>query len=48
MIHEAIASKDKTMHTIKGATHYYQGQPELLAKAVGIQLDWLRARNLLE
>ncbi|MGE0733191.1 MAG: alpha/beta hydrolase [Alphaproteobacteria bacterium] len=48
MIHEAIASQDKTMHTIKGATHYYQGQPELLAKAVGIQLEWLRARNLLE
>jgi len=30
IIHDAAASKDKTMRVIKGATHYYQGQPELL------------------
>ena len=33
MIHDAAASKDKTFHLIKGATHYYAGQPELLKEA---------------
>ena len=34
IIHDAAASSDKTFHVIKGATHYYQGQPELLKEAV--------------
>ncbi len=48
MIFKAAASKDKTMKVIKGATHYYQGQPELLKEAVTTTLGWLRARNLLD
>jgi alpha-beta hydrolase superfamily lysophospholipase len=47
-IHAAAASKDKTMTIIKGATHYYQGQPELLKQAVEINLGWTRERNLLD
>ncbi|MCW5772549.1 MAG: alpha/beta fold hydrolase [Rhodospirillaceae bacterium] len=47
-IYEAAASKDKTMKLIKGATHYYQGQPELLKEAVNINLTWMRERNLLD
>ena len=41
-------SQDKTMKAIKGATHYYQGQPELLKQAVDINLGWMRERNLLD
>ncbi len=47
-IHAAAASKDKTMKAIKGATHYYQQQPELLKQAVDINLGWMRERNLLD
>ena len=47
-IHAAAASKDKTMKAIKGATHYYQGQPELLKQAVEINLGWMRERKLLD
>ncbi|MCV0394930.1 MAG: alpha/beta hydrolase [Rhizobiaceae bacterium] len=48
MIFRAAASKDKTFRVIEGATHYYAGQPEQLAEAVGLQRDWLAERNLLE
>ncbi len=48
MIFAAAASKDKTMTMIKGATHYYAGQPEQLAEATTMVRDWLRARQLLE
>jgi alpha-beta hydrolase superfamily lysophospholipase len=47
-IYAAAASKDKTMKAIKGATHYYQGQPELLKQAVEINLGWMRERKLLD
>lgn len=47
-IYAAAASADKTFHIIKGATHYYAGQPKELAEAVQIQHDWLRARGLLD
>jgi pimeloyl-ACP methyl ester carboxylesterase len=45
IIHAAAASADKTMRVIQGATHYYQGQPELLAEAVKTCLDWTRERG---
>jgi len=48
IIHDAAASKDKTMRVIKGATHYYQGQPELLKQAVDLCVGWMRTRNLLD
>jgi pimeloyl-ACP methyl ester carboxylesterase len=40
-------SPDKTMQIIKGAKHYYQGQPELLERVTSMTLDWLASRKLL-
>ena len=48
MLFAAASSPDKTMQVIQGATHYYAGQPELLAEATGLILTWLRERGLLE
>lgn len=36
------------MHVVTGATHYYQGQPDLLAEAAATTIGWLEARNLLD
>jgi pimeloyl-ACP methyl ester carboxylesterase len=47
-IHQAAGSTDKTLVVIKGATHYYQGQPELLRQGTGVLVDWLGARGLLD
>jgi pimeloyl-ACP methyl ester carboxylesterase len=47
MIHDAAASRDKTFRMVKGATHYYQGQPELLKQAVELCVGWLRGQNLI-
>lgn len=46
LVYEAAGSKDKTLRVIQGATHYYQGQPELLDQAVDITLDWLDQRGM--
>jgi esterase/lipase len=46
-IFKAVASKDKEMKVIKGATHYYQNQPKELAEAVVVVTDWLRRKKLL-
>ena len=46
MLFDAAASADKTMHVIEGATHYYAGQPELLAQVMGLTRDWLAARDM--
>jgi pimeloyl-ACP methyl ester carboxylesterase len=48
IIHDAAASRDKALHLIKGATHYYQGQPELLQQAVDLCVGWMGKRGLLE
>jgi alpha-beta hydrolase superfamily lysophospholipase len=48
MLFEAAGSPDKTFRVIKGATHYYAGQPELLAQATSTILGWLRERRLFE
>jgi pimeloyl-ACP methyl ester carboxylesterase len=47
-IHDAAGSKDKTWHVIKGATHYYQGQPELLKQAVDLVVGWMDKQRLLD
>ena len=44
----AAASRDKTFRVIKGATHYYQGQPELLKQAVDTCLGWMDQQRLLD
>ncbi len=48
IIHDAAGSRDKTFHVIKGATHYYQGQPELLERAVELCVGWMRKQNLID
>jgi len=48
IIHDAAASRDKTFRVIKGATHYYQGQPELLQQAVEVCVGWMGKQNLLD
>ena len=48
IIHAAAASKDKTMRVIKGATHYYQGQPEQLKEAVDTCLGWMKNQRLFD
>ncbi|WP_199855892.1 MULTISPECIES: serine aminopeptidase domain-containing protein [Burkholderia cepacia complex] len=46
-IFEAAGSMDKSMHVIKGATHYYANQPEQIAEATEVVRTWLAARDLL-
>ena len=48
IIHDAAASRDKTFRVIKGATHYYQGQPELLQQAVELCVGWMDKQRLLD
>ena len=48
IIHDAAASRDKTFKVIKGATHYYQGQPELLKQAVDLCVGWMDKQHLLD
>jgi dienelactone hydrolase len=47
-LYRAASSTDKTFAAIAGATHYYVGQPELLAQAVDMSVEWLQARGLFE
>jgi len=47
-VYAAAKSKDKIMKVIKGATHYYQQQPELLKQALDTTLAWGRERKLLD
>ncbi len=47
-IFEASGSADKTFAAIEGATHYYAGQPELLAQATDLTLGWLAQRKLYD
>ena len=48
IIHDAAASRDKTFRVIKGATHYYQGQPDLLKQAVELCVGWMDKQHLLD
>ncbi|MBL8382475.1 MAG: alpha/beta hydrolase [Burkholderiales bacterium] len=48
IVHDAAASLDKTMHVIKGATHYYQGQPDLLKEALDTCIGWMRTKGLAD
>ncbi len=48
IIHDAAGSRDKTFRVVQGATHYYQGQPELLQQAVEVCVGWMAKRNLLD
>jgi pimeloyl-ACP methyl ester carboxylesterase len=48
MFLDAAGSDDKQMAVIRGADHYYAGQPDELDEAVNIVIAWLRERALLE
>lgn len=48
MLFEAATMRDKIFRQVKGATHYYAGQPELLAEATQLIRGWLVERKLLE
>ena len=47
-IYAACGSPDKTMHVIKGATHYYQGQPQQMQEALDITTNWLDSHQFLD
>jgi dienelactone hydrolase len=46
-IRDALAAPDKEYLTLEGATHYYAGQPELLARCIDAVEDWSRRKALL-
>jgi dienelactone hydrolase len=46
-IRQALATKDKELVSIKGATHYYVGQPDKLRECIDMVLRWSRSKNLL-
>ncbi|KQX17585.1 MULTISPECIES: alpha/beta hydrolase [unclassified Sphingomonas] len=47
-IRDALATPDKEYVSLKGATHYYLGQPELLARCIDTVIGWSRRKGLLE
>ena len=46
LVYDAAGSSDKSFHVIKGATHYYAGQPDKLTEALQLQRTWLTARGI--
>jgi dienelactone hydrolase len=48
VIFNAALTTDKQFALIKGATHYYAGQPALLSESTQLLFDWLRVRQLIE
>jgi len=46
-VRDALATPDATYHVIRGATHYYVGQPDQLAECVELVESWCRERALL-
>ncbi len=46
-IRDALAAPDRTYVEIEGATHYYLGQPELLATCIETVREWCAERGLL-
>lgn len=48
LVHGAARSSDKTLKVIRGATHYYQGQPDKLAEAVEVCRGWMDLRGFID
>ncbi|MFA6299355.1 MAG: hypothetical protein WC642_09315, partial [Nocardioides sp.] len=46
-VRAALATPDADDHVIKGATHYYVGQPDHLAECLDTLEGWCRDRGLL-
>ncbi|MGI5320933.1 alpha/beta hydrolase family protein [Actinomadura nitritigenes] len=47
VVREALGTGDATYHLVKGATHYYKGQPEHLNECLDVVESWCRERGLL-
>jgi alpha-beta hydrolase superfamily lysophospholipase len=47
-LYQAVPHSDKELVTINGANHYYIGQKEKLGEAIGITLDWMLRKKLVE
>ena len=47
VIHAALATADKELREIAGATHYYLGQPAQLKECIDTVIDWSRRKKLL-
>ncbi|MCD5422464.1 alpha/beta hydrolase [Rhodococcus pyridinivorans] len=47
LVRAALGTDDKKYELIEGATHYYKGQPEHLARCIDIAEKWSRERGLL-
>ena len=47
-VFDASASRDKTFEVVRGATHYYVGQPALLRQAVDVCVGWMQSRNFVD
>jgi len=45
LMFKACASQDKEVHCLKGANHYFKGQPEHLNASVRLIGDWLQSRH---
>ncbi|MEO1322895.1 MAG: alpha/beta hydrolase, partial [Pseudomonadota bacterium] len=46
-LYDGVAHENKEFYTVKGATHYYQQQPDLAREAARVVQSWLQ-RNELE
>lgn len=46
-IHDAIPHSRKELVTIKGANHYYFGQPDKAREAAQVCIDWMKRQNFL-
>jgi hypothetical protein len=45
LMFKACTSPDKEMHCLKGANHYFKGQPQHLRESVQLITGWLQRRN---
>jgi pimeloyl-ACP methyl ester carboxylesterase len=45
-LYDAVTHDRKQLTCIKGATHYFQGQPDLLVQAASQVIGWLREQEL--
>jgi alpha-beta hydrolase superfamily lysophospholipase len=44
-LYEAVGNEDKELREIKGATHYYAGQPKHCAEAIDVCSEWLSRKG---
>ena len=45
-LYDAVGNEDKELREIKGATHYYAGQPKHCAEAIDVCTEWLVRKGL--